>query len=300
MIKSNSSVHWRSAAELSRLVKTKEVSPREVVEETIDLIDRRDPSLNAVVYKAYDEARVKAAELERRIMNGEQTGTLAGVPTLMKDLFAAKPGWPSTLGGISALKHSRGVDGLWSTYPLKMSEQDCLLLGQTNSPVYGFRGTTDNKFFGPTRNPFNLDYNAGGSSGGAAALVADGIVPIAGGTDGGGSIRIPAAWTNTYGFQPSIGRIPFVVRPNAFHLATYLYEGPITRTVEDAALAMNALHGFDRRDPTSLRVKLDFTSALAQGVRGKKIGLTVNYGVFPVEPEIQELIATAMYGADQY
>ncbi|WP_324810580.1 amidase, partial [Ralstonia pickettii] len=205
------------------------------MESTIDLIEQRDPGLNAVVYKAYDEAREKAAALERRIMQGQPVGMLAGVPTLMKDLFAAKPGWPSTLGGIRALKDSRGTAGVWSAYPLKTSEEDSLLMGQTNSPVYGFRGTTDNKFFGPTRNPFNLDFNAGGSSGGAAALVADGIVPVAGGTDAGGSIRIPAAWTNTYGFQPSIGRIPFVNRPNAFHPGPYLYEGPITRTVRDAA-----------------------------------------------------------------
>ncbi|HCF3643311.1 amidase [Pseudomonas aeruginosa] len=293
MGKSHSPVHWKSAAEIVELVKSKQISPREVVESTIDLIEQRDPGLNAVVYKAYDEAREKAAALERRIMQGEPVGMLAGVPTLMKDLFAAKPGWPYTLGGIRALKDARGAAGVWSTYPLKMSGEDSLLLGQTNSPVYGFRGTTDNTFFGPTRNPFNLDFNAGGSSGGAAALVADGIVPVAGGTDGGGSIRIPAAWTNTYGFQPSIGRVPFKSRPNAFHPGPYLYEGPITRTVRDAALAMNVLHGFDRRDPASLRVKLDFTSALAQGVRGKKIGLTLNYGVFPVQQEIQDLIGKA-------
>ena len=286
-----SQVHWKTATEIAGLVKSKQISPREVVEGTIELIEQRNPSMNAVTYKAYDEARVKAAELERHIMNGGRTGALAGVPTLMKDLFAAKPGWPSTLGGISALKHLRGAEGAWSTFPLKMSNEDSLLLGQTNSPVFGFRGVTDNKFFGPTRNPFNLDYNAGGTSGGAAAVVADGIVPIAGGTDAGGSVRIPAAWTNTYGFQPSIGRIPFISRPNAFHLAAYIYEGPITRTVEDAALAMNALHGFDRRDPNSLRVKLDFTSALVQGVRGKKIGLTLDYGVFPVQPEIKDLIS---------
>lgn len=295
MNETKSSIHWKTAAELVSLVRTKQISPLEILEETIELVEERNPSLNAVVYKAYDEARLQAAALEDRIMNNEPLGALAGVPTFMKDLFGAKPGWPATLGGISALKNSVGKAGEWTTYPRRMIEADSLLLGQTNSPIYGFRGTTDNLFFGVTRNPFNLEYNPGGSSGGSAALVADGIVPIAGGTDGGGSIRIPAAWTNTYGFQPSIGRVPFIARPNAFHLAPYLYEGPITRTVQDAALAMNALHGFDYRDPDSLRGKLDFTSALTTGVRGKRIGLTLNYGVFPVQQEVQDAVRAAAH-----
>src|SRR5262249_48089503 len=123
----------------------------------------------------------------------------------------------------------------------------------------------------------------GGSSGGSAAAVAGGLVPIAGGSDGGGSIRIPSAWCHTFGFQASFGRVPTVARPNAFGPSSpFIYEGPITRTVEDAALALSALSGSDRADPFSIMDKLDWTGALNQPIEGLRIGLTIDFGGFPV------------------
>ena len=146
----------------------------------------------------------------------------------------------------------------------------------------GFRGVCDNYLFGPTSNPFDTTMNTGGSSGGSAAAVADGLVPFAEGTDGGGSIRIPAAWCGVYGYKASFGRVPMVMRPDAFAGTNpFIYEGPITRTVEDAALVLNALSGYDARDPYSLDEDVDFLPATRRSIRGMRIAYSPDLDVFP-------------------
>ena len=159
----------------------------------------------------------------------------------------------------------RGCVASWHcVFAERIEKAGAILLGKTNSPTMGLRGTCDNYLFGPTRNPFDVRKNAGGSSGGSAAAVADGLVPFAEGTDAGGSIRIPAAWCNVVGFKASFGRVPVVMRPNAFAGDTpFVFEGPISRTVEDAALALNALAGYDPRDPFAIETNEDFLAATA-------------------------------------
>ncbi len=162
------------------------------------------------------------------------------MPTAIKDLFDFKPGWPSTFGGVRALKDN--IAQFYCPFAERIEKAGAILVGKTNAPVMGLRGTCDNPMFGPSRNPFDTSRNAGGSSGGSAAAVADGILPLAEGTDAGGSIRIPAAWCGVYGYKASYGRVPVVIRPNAFAGdLPFVFEGPITRTVEDAALALTAL-----------------------------------------------------------
>ncbi|MCR1784033.1 amidase [Nocardioides carbamazepini] len=274
------------AASIASAVRTRKVSPVEVLDATLSRIERINPLLNAVTFVAYDEAKSRAVELERRIGAGEDVGVLAGVPTLMKDLFGHKPGWPATLGQVPGLVGRKATG--WSVFPSRMEAAGAIVVGQTNSPVFGFRGTTDNAVSGPTRNPHDLDRNAGGSSGGSAAAVAGGVVPVAGATDGGGSIRIPAAWCGAVGFQPSAGTIPFVNRPNAFGHGLFLYEGPITRSTEDCALALSAMAGPDVRDPLSVGApRPRFTDCLGErSLRGVRIGFTPDFGIFPVEREI--------------
>lgn len=288
----DSELHTLSAADIAREVRAKRLSPVETTQAAIDRIEQRNPSLNAVTYKGYDDALDRARKLESMLIQGADVGLLAGVPTLMKDLFGFKPGWPATLGLLSALKDN--IADSWSTYPARIEAAGAVIVGQTNSPVFGFRGTTDNKAVGATRNPFDTRRNPGGSSGGSAAAVADGMVPLAGATDGGGSIRIPSAWSGVVGFQPSAGRVPFIARPNAFGVSYYLYEGPITRTVEDSALAMTALHGYDPRDPSSKTDSVDFINALTRGVRGKRIGFTADYGIFPVQGEVRTVVSESV------
>ena len=172
-----------------------------------------------------------------------------------------------------------------------------ILVGKTNSPSMGMRGATDNFLFGPTRNPFDLTRNAGGSSGGSAAAVADGQVALAEGVDGGGSIRIPSSCCGVYGFQPSFGRVPCVLYPNAFGATQpFLYEGPITRTVDDAALALTAIAGDDPRDPYAIPGKDDFRDVTSRNVKGMRIAYSPDLGVFAVDHRVRATVETALDG----
>lgn len=166
-----------SASDTAMLVRSRQLSAVEVVEAAIERIQGQNAHLNAVIYSDFGGARKRARDLENRIMRGDEVGNLAGVPTLMKDLFDFRPGWPSTLGGVPALRDF--MPDFWSTYPKLMEAADAILLGKTNAPVLGFNAATDNPLFGPTRNPFDLSRNSGGSSGGSAAAVASWLVPVA-------------------------------------------------------------------------------------------------------------------------
>jgi amidase len=284
---------YMGAVELAYRIRRRELSPVEVVDAFIERIQRRNPSTNAFVYYGFDEARARARGAERAVMAGEALGPLHGVPTAIKDLFDFKPGWPSTFGGIRALKDY--VVDAYCAFAERVEKAGAIILGKTNSPVMGFRGTCDNYLFGPSRNPFNTAKNTGGSSGGSAAAVADGLVPFAEGTDGGGSIRIPASWCGVYGYKPSFGRVPFISRPNAFAGDTpFLFEGPITRTVEDAALVVTALAGYDPRDPFSLDEQPDLLAATRRSIRGWRIAYSPNFDVFPVEKPVSEAVARAV------
>lgn len=277
-----------TARRTAELVRSGELSPSETTEAAIMRVDASDAVLNAVVFEAFDEAKARAKEMERLLANGADPGPLAGVPALIKDSFSAKEGWPIS-SGLSILRNNRARHT--TNFPRRVEAAGGVLLGTTNTAVFGFRGTTDSVAFGPCRNPFDPSLNAGGSSGGSAAAVAAGYVPLAGATDVGGSIRIPSAWCGTFGFQPSPGRAPFPARPNLFGPGPYFFEGPITRTVGDAALAMDVLHGYDAGDPAALTDRLDFRAAhdrgVSHGLRGVRVGVTADYGIFPVEPEVR-------------
>ena len=284
---------FTSAAELAARIRRRELSPVEVMEACLTRIETRNSRLTAFVHLAFDEARERARAAEQAVMDGASLGPLHGVPVGMKDNFDHKPGWPSTLGGVRAL-HDHIADS-YCPFAERIERAGAIIVGKTNSPVFGFRGTCDNYLFGPSRNPFDLTRNTGGSSGGSAAAVAGGLVPLSEGTDGGGSIRIPAAWCGAYGFKPSFGRTPMVSRPNALgNIAPFLFEGPITRTVEDATIALNALAGHDRRDPFSIETSEDFTAALNGSIVGWRIAFSPDFDIFPVEPEIAAAVEEAV------
>jgi amidase/aspartyl-tRNA(Asn)/glutamyl-tRNA(Gln) amidotransferase subunit A len=284
---------YMSAAEMAERVRLRSLSPVEIVESCIERIELRNPDLNAFVFKGFDDARRDAKASERAVMAGEATGPLHGVPSAIKDLFDFKPGWPYTFGGIRAMKNC--VAQWHCVFAERVEKAGAILLGKTNSPTMGFRGTCDNYLFGPTRNPFDLKKNTGGSSGGSAAAVADGLVPFAEGTDAGGSIRIPAAWCNVVGFKASFGRVPVVLRPNAFAGVTpFLFEGPISRTVEDAALVLNVLAGYDGRDPFSIETSEDFLAATRRSIKGWKIAYSPDFDAFPIDPAIRGIVNDAV------
>ncbi|MCY7419127.1 MAG: amidase, partial [Chloroflexi bacterium] len=284
---------YLSATELAQRIRARELSPVEVLEATIERIEQRDAGLGAFVFRGFDEARARATAAEAAVLSGATLGPLHGVPTAMKDLFDFKPGWPSTFGGVRALAGT--VIDASCVFVERVERDGAIVVGKTNSPVMGFRGTCDNYLFGPSRNPFDTSLNAGGSSGGSAAAVADGLVTFAEGTDAGGSIRIPAAWCGVYGLKPSWGRMPTVIRPNAFSgTDPFVAEGPITRTVADAALVMQTLSGYDSRDPYSLPDRPDFVAALRGDLAGKRIAWSPDFGVYPVDPRIAAVVADAV------
>ncbi len=284
---------YMSAAELARRIHQRQLSPVEVVDATIARIEARNPALTAFVYFGFDDARKAAQEAERALMSGAPLGPLHGVPAAIKDLFDFKPGWKATFGGIRACKDY--VSNFYCAFAEHVEQAGAILVGKTNSPIMGMRGACDNYLFGPSRNPFNIVKNTGGSSGGSGAAVADGLVPLAEGTDGGGSIRIPSSWCGIYGYKASFGRVPYVGRPNAFGgTAPFLYEGPMTRTVEDAALALTAVAIPDSRDPYSLGDPVDFMAATRRSIRGWKIAYSPNFDIFPVDRRVADVVAKAV------
>ena len=282
-----------SAMDLARLIREREVSPVELIDAFIDRIEQRNPSLNAFVFKGFQDARSAAASAERAVSAGARLGPLHGVPTAIKDLHDFKPGWPATYGGVPALANH--VVDWYCVFAERIEKAGAIIVGKTNSPAMGFRGTCDNYLFGPTRNPFDLSRNSGGSSGGSGAAVADGLVPFAEGTDAGGSIRIPAAWCGLFGFKPSWGQVPLVVRPNAFAASTpFVAEGPMTRTVTDGALVLQALSGHDSRDPFSRPNTTDILGALAADLQGKRIAYSPDLGAYAVDPRIAAVVAAGV------
>ena len=293
MAASASLANTDSAATLARKIQSRQVSPVEVMDTAIARIETHNSKINALIVLHLDEARAAAKKAEAAVMKGGVLGPLHGVPVAMKDCFDFKPGWVCTFGGVRALRNwTANSYCMWAE---RMEQAGAIIVGKTNSPIFGFRGTCDNYLFGPSRNPFDLSKNTGGSSGGSAGAVAAGLLPLCEGTDGGGSTRIPASWSGVYGYKASYGRVPMVTRPDAFSgTIPFIFEGPITRTVEDAALAMSALAGYDSRDPFALEGNVDFLAALKGSMKGKRIAYTRNFGIFPVDPRITAITDKAV------
>ena len=193
-------------AELARRIRTKELSPVEVMDATIARIEAAQPEPQRADLHRLRRRAGGGAEGRGRGDAGRRPAPLHGVPAAIKDLFDFKPGWPTTYGGVRALKDN--IAQFHCLFAERIERGGAILVGKTNAPVMGLRGVTDNYLFGPTSNPFDVTRNPGGSSGGSAAAVADGLLPFAEGTDAGGSIRIPAAWCGVY-------RLQAVVRPRA-------------------------------------------------------------------------------------
>jgi len=237
-----------TVAALAADVAARRVSARELAAAAIDLVDRLDPELNAFVAVDADAALAEAAALDERIAAGQEVGPLAGIPLAVKDLedaagFVTSHGSAAFASGPPATEDSPLV--------ARLRAAGCVVVGKTNTPELGWKADTENPTFGPTRNPWDTDRSPGGSSGGSAAAVAGGLVPLATGSDGGGSIRIPSAVTGLTGFKPSLGRVPSggSSAPDWPLLST---KGPMARTARDLALVLDAVVGPEPTDLASL------------------------------------------------
>ncbi len=276
-----------SATELLALYRKKKLSPVEVTKAVYERIDRLNPVLNAFCF--VNDSLKEAKKSEQRWFRNSPQGQLDGVPVSIKDLILTR-GWPT-------LRGSKTVDpkGPWNDDAptvARLREHGALLLGKTTTPEFGWKGVTDGPLTGITRNPWNPKMTPGGSSGGGAAAVAAGMGPLAIGTDGGGSIRIPCSFSGLFGLKPSFGRVPaWPLSP----MGTVAHVGPMTRTVTDAALMMNVLSLPDNRDWHSLPYDgRDYRIGLNDGVKGLRIAYSADLGYAKVDSEIAAIVKKAV------
>lgn len=287
------SLHAMSATELAGAIREGEVSPVEAVEAHLDRAREDAAGVNAFTH-IREDARADAREAERALGDGEDgaVGPLHGVPVALKDLGGFKEGVPCTRGSVPFADFVPDY-----TVPTveRLEAAGAVVLGMTNVCEFGHKGATDNALFGPTGSPFDPDHNAGGSSGGATAAVGAGQVPLAQGADGGGSVRIPAAWSGVVGVKPTYGRTPLDFRPNKFASHTpYIHHGPQTRTVADAALALDVMCGPHDRDPLSLPDDgTDYLGAVGEPVDDLEVAYSPDLGTFPVAEPVRETCADA-------
>jgi aspartyl-tRNA(Asn)/glutamyl-tRNA(Gln) amidotransferase subunit A len=284
----DSDIAFLSAGELVAQYRRKSLSPVEVASALLRRLDRLEPAINAFVLVAPESALAEARAAEARWVKGAPLGLLDGVPVTIKDLFLTK-GWP-TLRGSTLIKR----DQPWTedAPPVaRLREHGAVLLGKTTMPEFGWKALGDSPLTGMTRNPWNLAHTPGGSSAGAAAALAAGIGPLALGTDGGGSIRIPCAFSGLAGLKPSFGRVPHYP-PSVFGLVAH--NGPMARTVPDLALLMTVITGADDRDvyaaPPEQR---DYRAGIEDGVKGLRIAFSPTLGYARVDPEVAASVERA-------
>ncbi len=280
---------WLSALELTAQIRAKKISPVEVVDAVLARIERMNPTLNAFCTLTADEARDAAQAAEVSVMTGEELGPLHGVPVSIEDLLFTRR--LLTTGGSRLFAEHVPEEDAVSVERLKGA--GAIILGKTNTAEFGHKAVTDNPHFGITRNPWSTSLTPGGSSGGSAAAVAAGMGPLALGTDDGGSIRIPASFCGIYGLKPSFGRVP---RGAGFPgWETLSHTGPMTRTVRDAALVLDALAGPDDRDRFSLQAEAgpSFLESCEGGLAGLSVAWSADLGHAIVDPEVAEICAKA-------
>ena len=275
-----------TASELLAAYASAQLSPVDATRAVLGRIERLNPSLNAFVLidqeQALASARASEEAWRQHRADGTPVGALEGVPTTIKDLILTR-GWPTLRGS-----HTLSADQPWeidAPVTARLREAGTVLLGKTTTPEYGCKGETNSPRSGLTRNPWHLGRTPGGSSGGAAAAVAAGLGPLAVGTDGAGSVRIPAAFCGNVGLKPSFGRVPaYPLSP----FGTVAHLGPHTMSVRDAALMLNVMSKPDPRDWTSLPPdQRDYTVGLDDGVRGLRMAYSPTLGyVRTLHPEV--------------
>ncbi|MCA9070825.1 MAG: hypothetical protein KDA84_17970 [Planctomycetaceae bacterium] len=272
---------FSTAVELTRSIARKEISAREVLEAHLDQIERINPQVNAIITLLPDSAREQAAAADEYQARGEPLGPLHGLPIAHKDLVLTK-GIRTTFGSPIYKDFVPPEDALIVE---RLKQAGAITIGKTNVPEFGAGSQTFNPVFGATLNPYDLTKTCGGSSGGAAVALASGMLPIADGSDTGGSLRNPANFCNVVGFRPSPGRVP--VYPAELGWYTIGVQGPMARTVEDVALMLTAIAGPDDRSPISIAEPASrFTKPLDRDFSNTRIAWSQNLGGLPIAPEV--------------
>lgn len=286
------SIPFTTAAELSSSMRNGNLSVREVLAAHIERIERINPVINALVALDLDRAMDQAVELDKRWNKDTPKGALYGLPTAHKDILPTK-GIRTTRGSTIFANDVPTTDHIVVE---RMKNAGAITVGKTNVPELGLGSHTFNDVYGLTRNPYDPAKSAGGSSGGAAAALAARLIPIADGSDTGGSLRNPASFCNVVGLRPTPGRVPSW--PEAAAWGRLSVKGPMARTAEDAGLLLSVLAGPDSRSPMALDTPGEaFQGPYASNVRGSRIAWSPDLnGTVPVEPEVMDALVPILHG----
>lgn len=280
---------FASADELLKGYKTGSISPVEATRAALDQIEKYDPVLNAFVFVDKAGALKAASESEKRWAAGTPMGLIDGIPTTVKDIMLQK-GHPTLRGSLVVEKDVPWLDDAPAVARLR--EHGAVFLGKTTTPEFGWKGVTDSRLSGITRNPWNKEMTPGGSSGGAAAACASGMGVLHTGSDGGGSVRIPSAFTGIFGLKPSFGRVP-AWPASAFGTVSHI--GPMTRSVADSALMLQVMKGADSRDWYALpETEMDYRTCLNASLKGQTIAYSRTLGYADVDPEVSKNVDHAV------
>lgn len=280
-------VCYMSATALAAAIRAKQLSPVELIRAVFARLHETNARINAFCTLTEEEATRAAKEAETAVMRGDRLGALHGVPVSVKDLLFTLG--VRTMSGSRTREHY--VPNENAPAVAKILAAGAILMGKTTTPEFGFKAVTDSPLTGITRNPWNTSKTAGGSSGGAGAAIAAGLGPLALGTDGAGSIRIPASFNGIFGLKPSYGRVA-VYPPNPVPFLSHV--GPMTRTVRDAALLLSVIAGPDERDLLSLPADpTDYLAACDGGIRGFRVAWSPTLGYAKVDSEVASITDAA-------
>jgi len=279
-----------SAVDILEKIRMQEVTSQEITEAVIERIEKINPIINAFCTPTFELAREMAKSSDDKVNKGENLGLIEGIPTSIKDTFPTK-GIRTTWGSKLYENFIPMEDDI---IVKRLKDEGCVILGKTNTPAFGFKGVTDNKIFGITRNPWDIERTPGGSSGGAGASMASGLGNLAVGGDGGGSIRIPSSLTGVYGFKPTFGRVPSHggVTTGGVGTRTLVQRGPLVRFVRDAALMLDVLVGDTQEDRYSLpKPPFSYLEKLYDTPQKLKIGFSMKLGfVDIIDPQVKESV----------
>ncbi len=289
-MKAETELCFNDAVDLARMIRDREVSAMEVMAAFLSQIERANPKVNAICTFIGDEAALQAAKAaDEKLAQGDATGPLHGLPHAVKDL-ALTAGLRTTFGSRIYQDFIPAEDTLFVE---RLKGDGAIIIGKTNTPEFGAGSQTFNEVFGATLNPYDLTKTCGGSSGGAAVSLACGMVPLADGSDLGGSLRNPASFCNVVGFRPSPGRVPS--HPVMLAWNTLPVEGPMARTVRDVAFLLSVMAGPDARAPISINESgATFAQSLERDFKGARIAWSRNLGRYPVQPVVKEVCDRAI------
>jgi aspartyl-tRNA(Asn)/glutamyl-tRNA(Gln) amidotransferase subunit A len=279
---------FQPAEALAGSIRRRQVSPLELMEATLARIDAVNPSLNAIVELDAERGLREAREQTERLARGEDLGPLGGLPFAVKDLENAA-GFHTTSGSRAYADRVADRDDV---HVARLRAAGAICIGKTNTPEFGYTAVTTNEVYGTTRNPWNLERTPGGSSGGAAAAIASGMLAVATASDGGGSIRIPACFVGAFGLKPTFGLVPITPGEMLPWMDTSCY-GPLTRTVRDAAIYLDAVAGADPSDPTSLAKPPSFLAALDEPLPRLRIAFNRTLGFPAVQRDVARQVELA-------